>query len=210
MKKINKVMALMMALTLLIGAAIGGTIAWLTATSNEVVNTFTTSDVGVGLDEDTQKDAGYQFKMIPGHYVDKDPKAWVTANSEDCYLFVKVTESENFDTFMTYGIETGWQELIKGEKESVYYKIFDANSGNVKGTEYPILAGNKVNIQPSVTKEMMGALIADDPSTTTVNESNYPTLTFKAYAIQLNEANGTAFTPEAAWNLVKDAIPANP
>ena len=99
--------------------------------------------------------------------------------------------------------------LLAGS-QLVYYKIFDANSGNVKGTEYSILAGDKVNIRDTVTKEMMGALIADDPSTTTVNESNYPTLTFKAYAIQLNEANGTAFEPADAWNLVKDAIPANP
>ena len=212
MKKINKVMALMMALALLVGAAIGGTIAWLTATTNEVVNTFTTSDVGVGLDEDTQKDAGYQFKMIPGHYVDKDPKAWVTADSEDCYLFVRVTESDNCDTFMTYAIANGWHELIADEKESVYYKIFDANSGNVKGTEYPILAGNKVNIQPSVTKEMMGALIADDPSTTTVNESNYPTLTFKAYATQLMKNNTEEFTAAQAWANIQAELnpPANP
>ena len=49
MKK--KGLALVLALTLLVVGAVAGTLAWLTAKSDTVVNTFTTSDITVKLKE---------------------------------------------------------------------------------------------------------------------------------------------------------------
>ena len=69
MKK--KTLALLAALVLVIGCIIGGTLAWLTAKSDVVTNTFTTSDITVELKETT----GTQYKMIPGYAIRKDPKA---------------------------------------------------------------------------------------------------------------------------------------
>ena len=51
MKK--KGLALVLALTLLVVGAVAGTLAWLTAKSDTVVNTFTTSDITVKLKETT-------------------------------------------------------------------------------------------------------------------------------------------------------------
>lgn len=49
MKK--RTLALLVALVLVVGCIIGGTLAWLTAKTDAVVNTFTTSDIDVTLTE---------------------------------------------------------------------------------------------------------------------------------------------------------------
>ena len=61
MKK--KGLALILALTLLTVGIVAGTLAWLTAKSDTVTNTFTTSDIKVELKETT----GTEYKMIPGY-----------------------------------------------------------------------------------------------------------------------------------------------
>ena len=94
MKK--KTLALVLALTLLVAGVVGGTLAWLTAQTAEVKNTFTVGDINIGLTETTT-----DYKMVPGNTIAKDPTVTVKANSEACWLFVKVTESENLDTFIT-------------------------------------------------------------------------------------------------------------
>nr|MDY5756504.1 hypothetical protein [Eubacteriales bacterium] len=89
MKK--KGLALVLALTLLVVGVVAGTLAWLTAKSDVVTNTFTTSDINITLEE-TEGGTNKEFKMIPGWTIEKDPKVTVVAGSEDCYLFVKVEE----------------------------------------------------------------------------------------------------------------------
>ncbi|MEI3142371.1 MAG: TasA family protein [Oscillospiraceae bacterium] len=105
MKK--KTLALVLALTLLVAGVVGGTLAWLTDQTAEVKNTFTVGDINIGLTETTT-----DYKMVPGNTIAKDPTVTVKANSEACWLFVKVTESENLDTFITYAIAEGWTALL--------------------------------------------------------------------------------------------------
>ena len=66
MKK--KTVALLLALTLVLGVVAGGTIAWLTDTTTPVKNTFTTSDITVNLEETkgTNITDGKSFQMVPG------------------------------------------------------------------------------------------------------------------------------------------------
>ena len=81
----------LLALVLVIGCVAGGTVAWLVAKTEPVVNTFTYGNINIALTEEaggTEK----QFKIIPGTNIVKDPKVTVTAGSEDCWLFVKVVE----------------------------------------------------------------------------------------------------------------------
>lgn len=183
----KKALAMLLSLVLVIGCVAGGTLAWLTATSNEVNNVFTTSDIGVTLEESDD----LNLKMVPGWTITKDPKATVTAGSEDCYLFVKVEKSANFDDFMTYAIAEGWTELSNG----VYYMIFDSKDNtnqNKMGTAYSVLKDDQVKVLDEVKKEDMNAL----------SEDTLPNLSFTAYAVQLYSANGTKFTAEAAWAMV--------
>lgn len=194
MMKKNKILALVLACIVCVGIGIGGTLAWLTANSTPVVNTFTTSDIGVELAEGDNLD----LKMIPGWTITKDPKAKVTVGSEDCYLFVKVEKSANFDSFMTCTIADGWQELsLTGVNYKVYYKVFDSKdttNTNVKGMEYSVLKDDQVQVLGTVTKDMM-----------TASDFTQPTLTFTAYATQLYKDNTTQFSAADAWAKVNPA-----
>lgn len=161
MKK--KTLALVLALTLLVAGVVGGTLAWLTDQTAEVKNTFTVGDINIGLTETTT-----DYKMVPGNTITKDPTVTVKANSEACWLFVKVTKSENLDTFITYAIADGWTAL-PGE-DGVYYRQVPASAAD---QTFPVLAGNAVTVKSDVTK-----------TTLETAKTNAPTLTFKAYAVQ--------------------------
>lgn len=181
----TKSVALMMACVLLLGCFVGGTVAWLTAQTSEVKNTFSTSDIGVELKETTT-----EYKMVPGWDITKDPKAWVTEGSEAAYLFVKVEKSANFDTFMTYEIADGWTELTSVDDDyKVYYR--EVTTGQMgENNASAILKDNKVTVKNTVTKEMM----SDEGFT-------QPTLTFTAYAHQLYKSETLEkFEAATAWS----------
>ena len=172
----SKLLVVMLSLVLVIGCVVGGTLAWLTATSSEVKNTFTTSDIGVTL-----KETATDFQMVPGHTITKDPKVSVTAGSEEAWLFVKIEKSGNFNDYMTYEIADGWTEVESG----VYGR--KVATGDI-GKEFSILKDDKVAVKGEVTKAMMETA-----------KNNQPTLTFTAYASQLMKDADTEFTAAEAW-----------
>lgn len=189
----TKTMFMILAVVLIVGISVGGTLAWLTATTESVVNTFTTSNIDITLTETDATNNAKSFKMVPGYTITKDPKATVVAGSEECYLFVKLEESTNFDTFMTYEIADGWTGLPG--VDGVYYRtVLTADMG----TEFSVLKDNQVTVRDTVTKGDMNSL----------TEATYPTLTVTAYATQLYKSNSTAadavntFTPAEAWGKV--------
>lgn len=172
MKK--KTLALVLALTLLVAGIVGGTLAWLTDQTAEVKNTFTVGDINIGLTETTT-----DYKMVPGNTIAKDPTVTVKANSEACWLFVQVTESENLDTFITYAIAEGWTALPG--VDGVYYREVPASAAD---QTFSVLAGDAVTVKSDVTRTMLEAAKTDAP-----------TLTFQAYAIQKDHFA----TADAAW-----------
>jgi len=178
MKK--RTMALLAAVLLVVGVAIGGTLAWLTATSDTVTNTFTTSDIKITLEE-TKGGADHTFKMIPGYTIEKDPKVKVLEGSEACFLFVKLKKSANFDTYMTYEMADGWTALSEGS--DVYYREVTTSPA-----EYGVLKDNQVTVRGTVTSTDMETA-----------QANKPTLTVSAYASQLYKNNTEKFTATEAW-----------
>ena len=177
-RKALVVLSLMMVLVL---GAVGGTVAWMTATTGPVQNTFTTSDIAITLTE-TKND----FKMVPGYTIEKDPKVTVKAGSEACWLFVKVEKSSNLGSFISYSIADGWTAL--SGMDGVYYREVSAPTSDAV---FSVLANDKVTVNETVTKTMMDGLKADD--------AIQPTLTFTAYATQLYKNNTEKFTPDEAW-----------
>lgn len=103
MKK--KTVALLLAGAMIFGVAAGGTMAWLTASTDEVTNTFSVGDIDIDLkehkyDADTGKllkeeVLNNEYYFVPGSTFPKDPFVSVDEKSEDCYLFVKVEELFN-------------------------------------------------------------------------------------------------------------------
>lgn len=182
----TKAMFVILAVVLIVGISVGGTLAWLTATTTPVTNTFTTSDIEITLAESDNLD----LKMVPGYTITKDPKATVVAGSEDCYLFVKLEKSTNFDDFMTYDIADGWTELPG--VDGVYYRtVLTAEMG----TGFSVLKDDQVEVKNTVTKDHMKNL----------TQTTYPTLKVTAYASQLYKNASEKFTPADAWDIVPKA-----
>lgn len=195
MRKGYKVLALVLAVVLVLGAVIGTTVAWLITNTTPVVNTFTYGDINItleetdtGLDEDNDKKTN-QYQMVPGKEIDKDPKVTVLKNSEDCWLFVKLEKSSNFDEFMTYAIADGWTELDATKYPGIYYREVAMSDNDA---EFTVLKDNKVTVKTDVTKDMFNKLDAD------ANNKIYPQLKVTAYAVQKAGVD----TPAAAWELV--------
>ena len=187
--------------------AIGGTLAWLIDTTSEVKNTFTVGDINIELwEHDYESDTlgsdtvtgNDNYKMIPGDTLPKDPYVIVKANSEACWLFVKVEKSGNFDGFMTCDIADGWTALNDADNDGVaddgvYYREVGA-TGNEDSNPFYILENNKVTVNGEVTKDKLSALTSEGVE--------LPTLTFTAYAVQSDNVvdknnNGTA--ADEAW-----------
>lgn len=164
-----KTFVAMLALVLVIGCAVGGTVAWLTAQTEPVVNTFTYGDIKIDLTETKPEDR--QAKIIPGVDIEKDPKVIVKANSEACWLFVKVEEEGTFTNEVTYFIDEGWTKGDDDTKipENVYYRKVNAVTSD---TDFAVLKDNKINVSEELTKS--------DIQSITVQ----PKLTFTAYAVQ--------------------------
>ena len=174
----------LLALVLVIGCVAGGTVAWLVAKTDPVVNTFTYGDINITLTE--TKPENKQAKIIPGVDIEKDPKVTVEGGSEACWLFVKVEEEGTFVTGkVTYSIATGWTQG-DGTKipANVYYRAVDAVTAD---TSFYVLQGN--------TKYPNGVVTVSSDLTKTEIQKAPATLTFTAYAVQ---KDGIA-DAETAW-----------
>ena len=170
----GKMFVTMLVVVLLVGCIIGGTVAWLTDQTNPITNTFTYGDINITLQETTGKD----YKIIPGVDIRKDPKVTVKANSEDCWLFVKVAASGTFvEDKVTYAVAEGWTALTGND--GVYYR---AVSSGTADQSFSVLAGDQIIVSKDLTKDEIKSITAN------------PTLTFTAYAVQ---QSGSANAAEA-------------
>ncbi len=97
MKK--KALLLVLAAVVLVIGSVAGTLAYLTATSGTVTNTFTVGAVGLDLWEHqlnsdgalgTNKVTKNTYHLVPGGTYLKDPTVVVKGKSEPCVVFVRV------------------------------------------------------------------------------------------------------------------------
>lgn len=183
----------LLALVLVIGCVAGGTVAWLVAKTDPVVNTFTYGDINITLAETTGED----YKIIPGKDIPKDPKVTVTAGSEACWLFVKVEKVGDIGTSTTdpvrYAIDTGWAQLKDKDGKDVsgvYYRLVDAVDND---TAFNVLKDNKIIVSGELTKETINGYAVQQPK-----------LTFTAYAVQQENITDAA----TAWSKIPQ--PTNP
>ena len=161
MKKTSKALLLSLCAVLLVTASVLGTMAYLTS-QDQVVNTFTVGNVAITLDEkdvdnstpgENDRDKANAYKLMPGHNYEKDPIVHVDANSEDCYLFVKVVnEIANIEAEKTVAqqmTEKGW--VAVNAANGIYVYTTDKTNPAVvtKGSNITVfenftIAGNDV------------------------------------------------------------------
>lgn len=218
-KRNYRLVALILALVLVAGGVVRGTVAWLIDTTSEVKNTFTYGDINIKLDETDpetkqREEEGNEYQMIPGEDITKDPKVTVLKDSENCWLFVKLVKSENFDSFLTYSIGDGWTQLYDADNkvEGVYYRVQGETTED--DVVYSVLKDDVVSVLGTVTKDMLNEL--DDNGQNATNPT-YPSLSVTAYAVQYSsfepKIDAEATEPNAkqindaawrAWNAVEE------
>ena len=210
MKKAKKIVVLLLCAVLLIGASVAGTLAFLTSKAT-VTNSFTVGKVVLGedgkagLDEAKVDEYGVAvtpaervtentYKLIPGHTYTKDPTVHVGANSEACWLFVKVENGiANIEAATTTGedpytsiadqiVANGWKKL-DGET-NIYYK--EAAKTGDTGADYVVFGNFRLATDAAV--------------------ANYASakITVTAYAIQKD-----GLTVTEAWAALEEAYPEN-
>lgn len=194
----KKTLTLALAFVLVAALAIGGTVAYLTATTGNVVNTFTVGNVALTLDEkDVTKSDGSRVKankyhLIPGSEYDKDPTVHVTAGSEACYVFVKVENGlgaaekasgdNGYVTIADQIAANGWT-AVSGNA-GYFYKIVEADTAKT-GTSLVVF--EKFGISGTVSQDDYAALASAE-------------ITIKACAVQSEGLN----TAEAAFEYCPD------
>lgn len=153
--------------------AIGGTIAYLTAETDTITNTFTVGDVNVTLTEENAVDNAQSFKVTPGVPVEKKADVSVVPGSEEAYIFVEAVATDMEENGLTYEMAKGWTQI--GDT-NVYYWMDVIGSDGI--ADIPVLMNDNVQVSNTLA-EIKGT----------------PTLTFKAYAVQAD----TFDSAEAAW-----------
>ncbi len=182
------------AVCLMVFSVIGGSIAWLMTSTDPIVNVFTYGDIRITLTETKGEELsdGRYFKMTPGKVIEKDPKISVLADSEDCWLFVKIDESSDkaLSDYIEYTIADGWTALQ--EAPGVYFRTVDNSS---EAQTFSVLKDDKITVKGSVTQEMLQEL----------NSSNYPRMTFTGYAVQRDMSIDAIDSAAEAWALISQS-----
>lgn len=159
----KKTLITIIATVLVCACVVGGSYAWLVAKTNPVTNVFTVGNIEIELKESANLD----LKMMPGKTITKDPTVTVKKDSEACYLFVKIDETNVADYF-TYSVADGWTVLAGAS--GVYYREVEALTTD---KDFAVLSGNKVIVNESVTQAQLKAVA-----------TNSVELVFTAYAVQ--------------------------
>lgn len=186
-----KKMLALAALLLLIVATLGGTLAYFTATTNEVRNTFTIGKVAITLDEAKVDAMGVpvegqarvesnEYKLVPGHTYTKGPTVKVGDESEDCWVFVKVVNG--LETFEKSGSTTIASQMANKGWTAV------SGSEGVYGRSAKSAAGESLAVFENFT-------IDDEAGLSEVVDTSSLNVTVQAAAVQ---ADGFA-TSDAAW-----------
>lgn len=187
----------MLALTMVVGCAVDGTVAWLVSESESSVSTFTLGDINIKL---TGESESQPLKIIPGVEIRRSLKVTVEPNSEACWLFVKV-EGTNWSHFpdangtakVSYSVAGGtndWKAL--DNYPGVYYREVSAENAQT-GVVYDVNCN--VTVSQMLTKAEVNSIAS----------GTQPQLSFTAYAVQRDGIDDAV----RAWEVANPA-PANP
>ena len=204
----TKIVTILLALALLVCCGIGGTVAWLMDSTEAVTNTFTIGDINLTLVEspydaadnsygEPAENVNNSYPLIPGNTYNKNPKVTVLANSEDCYLFVRMEKIGNPDTYLTFSFKNDYAETEKWtlvpRETDVYYRVVTKNTSD---QSWDLLVadnnGYTVTVKQNIVKKGSASNTNDIEMPTAT-----PQLVFTAYAVQ--KAN---LSLAEAWALV--------
>lgn len=190
-KHMPRVLLVVCLMLVVMVGSIAGTVAWLTDTTDEVKNTFTTADIAISLTETENVSNGvWTAQLVPGKSYGKNPIVKVEDDTDvDIYLFVKVDDTvSQYLTYTDNLAGNGWTKL--NETEKVWYREVKTTD---ETKQWNLIGDDKVTVKSNIVKQ------GTDP----VGEGNIlmPAdgtdlhLSYTAYAIQVEGFN----TAELAW-----------
>ena len=196
-----KALSIVLAIALVMVCTIGGTLAWLTAKTGTVTNTFTSAELfanpseqftlweNIAADEDkdgiytltSEKGFANTYDVLPGVDIPKNPTVTVVDLEEHAYLYVEVTGS--LPTGMSFEIDDHWTSLGNG----IY--VYEGTSP----TDFVIKAhdGGKVTFDANILKDNTIKVKSNYSGT-----SDDMSLAFQAYMVQ---ATGNGANAAEAW-----------
>ena len=183
-KRSCKILAVALAAILIVGGIINGVAAFLSSRTGSVNNTLSVGDVKISIAETNER----TLPLVPGTTVDKDPKITVKSGSADCYVYVKIRESANLKTYITYEVADGWAPLGE-DYPGIYYR--ESSSMNVDAV-YSVLKGDKVSVKN-----------VDNTTLSLITGNNLPRLSFAGFAVQKRDVNDAV----AGWIALKTRYP---
>ena len=195
MKNAKKVIVLALCAILLVAASVMGTLAYLTSTAT-VQNTFTAGNVTITMVESDVDEYGKnpngtananEYKLVPGHTYTKDPTITVGADSEDCYIFVKI--ENGLGNAATIVMDTTNWTLVNGTLSGTSVWVYGTATNAVAVTK-----NSKVTPFSTFT---FGANANPADYVTASNENAKIAVT--AYAIQADTLDSK--TPADIWAL---------
>ena len=204
-----KIATLALALVLVSGASVAGTLAWLTSETTKVTNTFTSAELFGNPTNDftlweyqadlgengkytlntNKKVEGNAYDILPGVNIPKNPTVDVVNLEEYAYLYIKVTGLP-----MTTGLratieDSNWKALDTTEYPGVYVysgSYADASSHVIKATDE-----GKKTFTATILKDNQ-----IEVSDTYADKSDNISLSFQAYMVQ---ATGNGNDAAGAW-----------
>lgn len=151
----KKLVIAVVALSLALVCAIGGTLAFLVATSNTVTNTFTYGGIELKVWEDKKtNETGKAYdNVVPGDVLDKDPVVTVTEGSESCYVYVLI--DNQLGAAASYNIAATWTKVGESGTKVLYRynTIVDA-----KESAQDLAVFTTLTFVKTLTKENVAAL----------------------------------------------------
>lgn len=192
MNKAKKILMLVLCAALLVSATVAGTVAYLTSQA-KVENTFTVGNVNITLqeyavnaqtgemDSNTIVDNLTNIELVPGRVIHKNPFITVGANSETCWLFVKI--ENGLGDVIQINEMTGWNPVDGHNGYYMYHTTVDA--------------GSKIDVFTSIT---CLAKNGNDEMTAVNGKS----IVITAYAVQSENVS-----QQAAWGALGQHITLN-
>lgn len=125
----KKKLTMIAALALAVCIGIGGTMAYLTAKTQVINNTFTIGSVAVSLYETDAEGnpvtTGIEYTVAPGQSAKKDPTIKVTSE-DDAWVFIGVNNSS---TVISHdGINEGWTQVGTYTDNGITYTVYGYNT----------------------------------------------------------------------------------
>ena len=169
----KKIVTAGLARVMVAGISVAGTLAYLTAKTDEKVNTFTVGNIQIELTEpDWTAGEGGQ-KILPGDVVKKDPTVTVKANSEACYVYVAIDNGLKLDDGTlagTLNIDTSSWNVVKTSDDTTVYRYKEVVNTSAED-----------NVLPDVFTTVT---VSSDVTSENIDQLNNDKITAQAYAHQ--------------------------